>query len=133
MQRLLLQGDRAVYILFLLLAGALWLPGRIEILGLALLYVVVRILGKWLAAGWALRQWLPRDQDRRVGLGLVSHDGLAVAIAVNLRLLIATPMADLVTTVVLVGVIINELLAPLLAARSVGSGSIASGDPEPAA
>ena len=76
---------------------------------------------------------MPRDQDRRVGLGLVSHDGLAVAIAVNLRLLIATPMADLVTTVVLVGVIINELLAPLLAARSVGSGSIASGDPEPAA
>ncbi|MBT3343212.1 MAG: hypothetical protein HN712_06945 [Gemmatimonadetes bacterium] len=127
-RRLLLQGDREVYILFLLLAGALWNPGRLEVLGLALLYVVVRILGKWLAAGWALHRWLPHDQDRRVGLGLVSHDALAVAIAINLRLLVATPMADLVVTVVLVGVIINELVAPLLAVRAMGPG-----DPEPAA
>ncbi|MBT6150048.1 MAG: hypothetical protein HOH74_31700, partial [Gemmatimonadetes bacterium] len=61
-------------------------------------------------------------------LGLVSHDALAVAIAINLRLLVATPMADLVVTVVLVGVIINELVAPLLAVRAMGPG-----DPEPAA
>jgi hypothetical protein len=121
-RRLLLEGDRAVYILFLLLAGALWNPDGLEALGLALLYVVVRIFGKWLGAGWALRHWLPATHTRHVGLGLVSHDGLAVAIAVNLRLLTATPMADLVTTVVLVGVIVNELLAPLLAARTVGIG-----------
>ncbi len=75
-----------------------------------------------MTAGWALRRWLHPSHARRVGLGLVSHDGLAVAIAVNLRLLTATPMADLVTTVVLVGVIVNELVAPLLASRAVGIG-----------
>lgn len=118
-RRLLLEGDRAVYILFLLLAGALWNPTPDSSLALALLYVVVRIVGKWLSAHWALRNWLPKEQLRRVGLGLVSHDGLAVAIAVNLRLLTDSPMADLVTTVVLVGVMINELLAPLMAATAV--------------
>ncbi len=114
-RRLLLEGDRAVYILFLLLAGALWNPGSGQTLGLALLYVVVRIVGKWFAAGWALRRWIPTGHVRGVGLGLVSHDGLAVAIAINLQLLTNAPVADLVTTVVLVGVIINELLAPLMA------------------
>ena len=118
-RRLLLEGDRAVYILFLLLAGALWNPGSNQTLGLALLYIGVRMFGKWLTAGWALRKWIPAAHVRRVGLGLISYDGLAVAIAINLQLLTQSPMADLVTTVVLVGVVINELLAPLLAAAAL--------------
>lgn len=131
-RRLLLQGDRVIYILFLLLAGSLWNPRGFEALALALVYVVVRILAKWLVGGWALRHWLPEAHVRRVGLGLVSHDALAVAIAVNLRLLLDTPIVDLLTTIVLVGVIVNELVAPLLVSKFLRTSPNESGLPEQA-
>jgi hypothetical protein len=114
LQSLLVRGDRAVYVLFLLLAGAQWQPQGATVFALALLYVVLRTAGK-MAGGWAgFRGRVDDATSRSVGAGLLSHGGLAVAVVVNLQQVHdgRSAVIDVVTTLVLVGVVVSEFVSP---------------------
>lgn len=124
LQSLLVRGDRAVYVMFLLLAGAQWHPSGWSVLGLTAAYFVLRVAGK-VAGGWlALHRSLPAHMAPRVGLGLLSHGGLAVAVVVNLQQIHdgSSQVVDAVTTIVLVAVVVSEVLSPTLLQRLLGTG-----------
>jgi hypothetical protein len=115
---LLVRLERPFYIVFLILAGAIWRPGSAWALPLAALYLVLRFAGKLGGGFLAARssddaQPLPDG----LGLGLMSQGGMAVAMVMNYYPLGSGAMTDVVVTIVLVGVILNELVGPSLAMR----------------
>lgn len=114
--RLLVALEKPFYIVFLVLAGAVWRPGSAWALPLALLYVGLRLLGK-LGGGFLAARANPADEPvpGKLGLGLVAQGGMAIAMVMNYYQLNSSPLTDVVVTIVVVGVILNELAGPPLA------------------
>lgn len=118
----LARWEKPVYVVFLLLGGALL---RFPNWGVVLLvagYVLVR-LGAKLAGGLLLERALPRASRRgNLGLGLSAQGGISIAMAVSVYHVVghAYPDAlalDLFFATVIVGVMASELLGPALIRR----------------
>ena len=112
-------GDRFLYILLLVLAGAYWKLPDIPLVFAALVYVAVRMVGK-VAGGYLATRRLARHHTvpSLIGLGLVSQGGMGLAIIVELRFLVDQPMTEAVMSVAILAIIINEFLAPWFAIRT---------------
>ena len=54
---------------------------------------------------------------RGLGLGLLSHGGIAVAIVVNLHQIHRSELTDFVISIVLIGMLVSELASPMLTRR----------------
>jgi hypothetical protein len=114
-------GDRFLYLLLLVLAGAYWKLPNIWVVFAALVYVGVRLLGK-VTGGYLSSRRLAQHHavPPLIGLGLVSQGGMGLAIIVELRYVVDQPLVEVVTSVAIMAIIINELLAPWLAIRTAG-------------
>jgi len=114
-------GDRFLYLLLLVLAGAYWKLPNIHLVFAALAYVGIRLVGK-VAGGFLSTRRLARYQPvpPLIGLGLVSQGGMGLAIIVELRFVVDRPFIELVMSVAILAIIINELLAPWLLMRTAG-------------
>jgi len=113
---LLAQLEKPFYIVFLVLAGAVWQPGSPWALLLAALYLGLRLFGKVFGGYLAAR--MAEEESRpplRLGLGLVSQGGIAVAMVMNYYQLSSAEVTSAVVTTVLMAVILNELASPSLA------------------
>jgi hypothetical protein len=113
---LLSRLEKPFYIVFLILAGAIWRPGSPWALPLAVLYLGLRLIGKvsggYLAARAAPDGFRPPSV---MGLGLISQGGIAIAMVMNYYQLSSAAVTDVVVTTVLIAVILNELASPSLA------------------
>ncbi len=117
----LLRGEHSIYIIFLILVGAGWRIESVWLLALVPVYVLVRALGKSLGGFASVRLFLPGSRALGgLGLGLLSHGGMAVAIVVNLHQIHRSEVTDAVITVVLLGIILSELIAPASTRRLLG-------------
>ena len=117
----LLRGEHSIYIIFLILVGAGWRIESVWHLALVPVYVLVRTLGKFLGGLVSVRLFLPGSgMLGGLGLGLLSHGGMAVAIVVNLHQIHRSEVTDAVITVVLLGIILSELIAPASTRRLLG-------------
>jgi len=87
----------------------------------ALVFVGVRLVGK-VAGGYLSTRRLARHHavPPLIGLGLISQAGMGLAIIVELRFVVDHPLAEVVMSVAILAIIINELLAPWLAIRAAG-------------
>jgi Kef-type K+ transport system membrane component KefB len=116
--RLLVLLEKPFYLVFLILAGAVWHPESAWVLPIAALYLGLRFAGKlsggFLAARAATAVTRP---PHALGLGLVAQGGMAIAMVMNYYQLSAAPVTDVVVTTVLIAVIANELAGPSLAVR----------------
>ncbi len=115
---LMVGGERFLYLLLLVLAGAYWHLPALWAVKAAALYIVARLLGKLLGAYLATRR-LARHHTvpPALGLGLVSQAGMALAIIVEFQLVTDDPVSRLVVSIALIGIIVNEFLAPPLVQR----------------
>lgn len=117
----LLRGEHSIYIIFLILVGAGWRIESVWLLALVPVYVLVRTLGKTLGGFVSVRLFLPGSRSLSgLGLGLLSHGGMAVAIVVNLHQIHRSEVTDAVISVVLLGIIASELIAPASTRRLLG-------------
>lgn len=101
-------------IVLFVFAGALWRPPDLsatEIVLVCLLYVILRIVGKWIGTGLAAWRTSMRKDTYR---GLLAHGTVSVAMAVSLRLVYdePDPAIDLAYTAILSSVVVNDLIAP---------------------
>ena len=122
---LLTRLEKPFYVLFLVLAGAIWKPASGWALALAGGYLVLRLLGKlsggYLAAYVAADPRPPGLADPHppgtLGLGLLSQGGVVLAMVMSYHQLAPSKVTGLVVTAVLAAVIVNELAAPGLVRR----------------
>ena len=108
--------EKPFYIVFLILAGAIWHPAPPWGLPLAILYLGLRLIGK--VSGGFLAARIAPESSRpplTLGLGLISQGGIAIAMVMNYYQLSSAPVTNAVVTTVLLAVILNELASPYLA------------------
>ncbi|MFH1765256.1 MAG: hypothetical protein ABIF09_13795, partial [Gemmatimonadota bacterium] len=140
--------EKPIYVVFLMLAGALLNFSTLWILALAGGYALVRGAGKVLS-NMVMVRVLPLEfpPPRRFGLGLIPQGGISLAMAISIVLTYGGLMldgrdaADLLFAVVVLGVILSELAGPFFTRNIlVRAGEIsprmeeviASGNPRPA-
>jgi hypothetical protein len=124
MAELLGKGEKLIYFVLLVLAGASWRmsPNWVALVpALAGVYVASRLLGKVIGTYAATRRLSRHVQvPRSLGLGLTAQAGMALAIVIDFRLGAASNLADVVLTVAILGIMISELVGPALAVFVVG-------------
>ncbi len=116
-------AEKPLYLTFLVLTGTQIVLGDPRVVGLAVLLVGLRLLGK--LVGNVVWRWIPFEPDTRdplLGLALVSQGGLTLVLAMDFYFLYSPDLerADatlLVVSAVIVAVWINELLSPLFLRR----------------
>jgi len=120
----ILRTHKPMVLLLLIFAGALWTPVSWPAFVLAVLYISVRSLGK-LGGGWVAAMSIGPSVRRDLGRGLLGHGEVAVAMALNLRLVYEGPFVDWVFTAVLMSMVLNELWsARLLKGFLIDAGDI---------
>ena len=117
---LLAASERPLYLLFLILAGALWNPSNMQALLIALMLIVIRFSAKW----WSFR--ISRKLvdipgwGGHLALALVSPGGIAVAIVMNFALFSDRfQLTDFVLDVTVWALIILSPLGVPLARRAL--------------
>lgn len=114
------EWEKPIYVILLLLLGALVGVRSVVVLPLAVGYAAVRVVAK-LAGGWvaarAIRPLLHAPDS--LGLGLVTQGGMSLAIALAIVLayggLTEAPALLLnFTSAVVLGVVLSELIGPVL-------------------
>ncbi len=109
-RQVLMRTRRPMHLMLLIFAGLLWTPVSWPVWACAAFYLGLRVTGKRI--GGALASTLMGPGVRRdLGRGLLGHGELAVAMALNFRLVPAWPLGDLVFTTLLVSVVFSELWA----------------------
>lgn len=119
--RALEKWEKPIYVVLLILAGAVLRVPVWWVLPLGVAYTALRALGK--ALGTALLVLVvPLDvpTPRRLGLGLLPQGGISIAMALSLELSLGGAglsvaghdAVDLLFSVVVVGVVLSELIGP---------------------
>ncbi len=112
---LLARLEHPFYVVMLILAGAMWNIATPWAWGFAALYLALRFVGKVTGGYLAVRAVGAEIRaPSRLGLGLMSQGGIAVAMVINFSQIHPTGYSGLVVTAVLSAVIINELISPTL-------------------
>jgi multidrug transporter EmrE-like cation transporter len=119
--KVLQNWEKPIYVVFLMLAGAILDFSTLWIAVLAVAYALVRGGGKVLG-NVAMVRVIPLDfsPPRRLGLGLIPQGGISLAMAISFVLTYGTlelgvrSAADLLFAVVVLGVILSELTGPFL-------------------
>jgi hypothetical protein len=117
--------EQPIYVVMLLLAGALLRFPTWWIVPAALAYSVARLLGK-LGGNLMMVKLagLPIDVPRRLGLGLISQGGISLAMVLSAVLTLGPAnlmmgdflAVDLLFSTVVIGVVVSELIGPILTA-----------------
>jgi Kef-type K+ transport system membrane component KefB len=112
------RSESTLYVLFLLLAGSM-LHMQIEgVFVLTIVMLLVRTFGKTIG-GMLFAPRVPAGPgpSHLVGLAMLAQGGLAIALAIQYRSFYPSPISDLIVSVVVIGVVINELVATPIAIR----------------
>ncbi len=119
--RILQAWEKPIYVILLILAGALLRFPTWLILPLAGAYVALRMLAK-LAGGWLAVRVTPHgfQPPRTLGLGLVPQGGISLAMVISITLTYGAletggiPLVDVLFSTVVLAVVASELIGPLL-------------------
>lgn len=115
--------EKPIYIVFLLLSGALLRLPTLWVVPLGLAYFAVRAGGKILGNFLSPAILRIRDVNPMLGVGLIPQGGIALAMALSGVLvfsdmeLVSQRSADVFFAVVVMGVVISELAGPFLTIR----------------
>jgi Kef-type K+ transport system membrane component KefB len=110
--RLLLTTERPVYLSLLIFAGAAWSPGSPHLLFIAPLFVMVRLVARFIGGGVAGGLVAPpRLRNPRLGRALLAQGGIGVALAVNYTQVRPDLNPDLILTATLVSILLFEIVA----------------------
>lgn len=113
----LFRQEKPFYIVFLILAGAVWRPAMTTGLLLVFFYVAARLAGK-LFGGFIVARYAAGkfNVSPWIGASLVSQSGVAVAMAMDLYLS-GSRVSHQLVPLLITAVIVNELISPPLASR----------------
>ncbi|MEW6364744.1 MAG: cation:proton antiporter [Acidobacteriota bacterium] len=112
--------DPPLYAIFFVLAGADLSISSLKTIGFAGVgYTAARAAGKFVGAYWGARALrLPPIIGKYVGLTLIAHAGVAIGLVLQIRSMFPR-LAEVISTVILASVLINEIAGPILTRQAV--------------
>lgn len=126
--RLLLATERPVYLALLIFAGAAWSPTSPELLFIAPLFVIIRLMTRFIGGSVAGALVAPPElRNPRLGRALLAQGGIAVALAVNYTQVRPDLNPDLILTATLVSVLLFEIVASREAGEVVAQAPVDEG------
>jgi hypothetical protein len=126
--RLLLATERPVYLALLIFAGAAWSPTSPELLFIAPLFVIVRLMTRFIGGSVAGALVAPAElRTPKLGRALLAQGGIAVALAVNYTQVRPDLNPDLILTATLVSVLLFEIVASREAGEVVAQAPVDEG------
>lgn len=113
--------EKTLYLGFLVIAGTMVVLPGLSTVAVIAVYVVLRLLMKYLLTGFVATHGLPdiRQYGRRVGLTLTGQGAMAMAIALECHLASSEFALQSVLTVVAIAVFINDIVGYLLTRRTL--------------
>jgi hypothetical protein len=111
--------ERPIYLLFLLVAGSLWEVKQWQGWALMVLFVLARLLGKWLAVVICRKRvpgGLSRDEQRSLIFSPIG--ALSIAIIVNAQDLYFGSAVSWMVTAVIGGAIVTEIIVQVASRRT---------------
>ncbi len=97
-------------LVLMIFAGMLWNSLGWQALALSVLYLLGRAASKMMG-GWLGAVSISHEIKRNVGRGLLGHGELAIAMAINFRLVYEGPLVEMAFSAVIVSVLLNEVLS----------------------
>jgi Kef-type K+ transport system membrane component KefB len=111
--------ERPIYLLFLLVAGSLWDVRAWQGWALMVLFVLARLVGKWLAVAICKRyKWGTLSADEQRSLIFSPIGALSIAIVVNAQDLYFGPTVSWMVTAVIGGAIVTEVIVQTASRRT---------------
>lgn len=113
--------DPPLYAIFFVLAGAELQLSSLRLLGVTGAgYTLARIIGKIAGAFYGARVLnYPAVVGRYLGMTLIPHAGVAIGLALQARSILPT-YAEVISTIILASVLINEVIGPILTKYAIG-------------
>ena len=112
------QLERPVYFVFLIVAGAVWMPSDWRGLALMALFVAARLGGRRLAAGLVARQGRYESATKeRQWLTYAPAGAISLAVVISAQNLYGGPRISWIVTAVIAGSLVNEILVQLVVRR----------------
>lgn len=120
LREILQRIERPIYLLALVVIGALWKVNDWRGWVLMPVFMTTRLAGKWLAALIATRgKHLPITREESRALAISPIGALAIAIVVNAELLYPGGSIELIVSAVIGGGVLTEVFVQLAARRSL--------------
>ncbi len=117
---IVVHAEKSIYITLLILLGAGWHFKIGATLIVVAVYFASRLIAKIAGVFAATRIYKPKyEVPPQLGLGLISEGGLSVAIIINVTLLYPV-LSDVLITIIVLSVIINEYISPVLIVKQLG-------------
>ena len=105
-----------LFILFFVISGAelnLSVMADLAVVGIGIVYIITRSAGKYFGAGWSAAFMHCSEPVRKnLGITLLPQAGVALGMASTVHVL--GPEGDIIRNIVLFGVLIYELVGPML-------------------
>ncbi len=125
--------ERPIYLLFLVVVGAIWRPGEWRGWALMLAFVGARLAGKWLGVHLSFKEGhLALEPDERRALVLAPMGALPIAIVVSALLLYPGASIPSLVTAVIGGAIVTEVLVQAVARARLPAAPAPPAGPEAA-
>lgn len=107
--------ERPVYLIFLVIAGALWSPADPRGWVLMALFLLGRFAAKWLSVRLVSRYWIPDlSVDEKKVLAIAPMGALSIAIVVSAQDLYSGSTVPLIVTAIIGGSVFSEVLLQLV-------------------
>ena len=112
----MLETEKPFFVIFMILAGAMWPPITPTVLLLAMVYCIARLGGFWLGSWIAVDYFLKPVQRTkgRLGLAMLPQGGVALALAVDFALIHPEGIGEMALGIVILAVLLQQLIGPYL-------------------
>jgi len=119
MSKILHQQEKPIYIIFLVLAGAMWQPLSTNLV-LLFACLILRFLGKWMGSGASATLWtISFKPPSNWGWALFPQGAMGIALVVDYLQYNSEPSVIAVLNLVIGTTLISQLLGPWLIQRTL--------------
>ena len=110
----IIKSEKSFYIILLIFLGAVWKVNTVSVIFIIIIYMIFRSIGKIFGLAIGINV-IPKKKKfpKTVGLGLLSEGGMSIAIVMSF-ILIYPDISDILVSIIIVSVFINEILSPYL-------------------
>lgn len=111
--RSLLAVEKPIYLVLLTLAGAMWAVPPVSLFALVPLFVLLRLIGKFVGGYLATRTaGITTNSSLGFGPGLIPHGGMAVVIALNIKQFFPGALGDFALSAAIASILVAAPMSP---------------------
>ncbi len=115
---LLISIEKPVYILLLVFIGAYWTPDSFVFILLAIVYSILRLIGKFTGGFLAAKiSYKKQNFPISTGFGLIEQGGIPLAILFDFQQSFSYNLTTQIASVAIIALIVNDLISPLFIQR----------------